>query len=68
MTGRFEFLLGLPALRPGALWSRATATLGAPVMISANALSPLARRQAGAARMGWILTASHLNLVSYATG
>ena len=38
MTGRFEFLLGLPALRPGALWSRAKA-LEAPVMISANALS-----------------------------
>ena len=38
MTGRFEFLLGLPALRPGALWSRAR-SLRAPVMISANALS-----------------------------
>ena len=38
MNGRFEFLLGLPALRPGALWSRAQ-SLGAPIMISANALS-----------------------------
>jgi hypothetical protein len=38
MTKRFEFLLGLPALRPGALWSCATA-IGTPVLISANALS-----------------------------
>jgi len=35
---RFTFLLGLPALRPGALWQRAQA-LAAPVLISANALS-----------------------------
>jgi hypothetical protein len=34
----FEFLLGLPALRPGALWSQAIA-LNAPTLISANALS-----------------------------
>jgi hypothetical protein len=34
----FQFLLGLPALRPGALWSRA-ATLNTPVLLSANALS-----------------------------
>ncbi len=38
MNGSFEFLLGLPALRPGALWSRAT-SIGAPVLLSANALS-----------------------------
>ena len=34
----FTFLLGLPTLRPGALWSRAVA-LNAPVFVSANALS-----------------------------
>ncbi len=38
MTGHFEFLLGLPTLRPGALWSRAV-SIGAPVLLSANALS-----------------------------
>ena len=38
MNGHFEFLLGLPALRPGALWARAR-FLDAPVLISANALS-----------------------------
>jgi hypothetical protein len=38
MTRAFEFLLGLPALRPGALWSQAL-TLNAPTLISANALS-----------------------------
>lgn len=36
--GPFAFLLGLPALRPGAIWSRAIA-LNAPTLISANALS-----------------------------
>ena len=36
--GPFAFLLGLPTLRPGALWSRAVA-LNAPVLVSANALS-----------------------------
>ena len=35
---RAAFLLGLPALREGPLWSTARA-LGAPVLISANALS-----------------------------
>jgi len=38
MTRAFEFLLGLPALRPGAIWSQALA-LNAPTLISANALS-----------------------------
>ena len=38
MNGHFEFLLGLPALRPGALWARAR-SLDGPVLISANALS-----------------------------
>jgi hypothetical protein len=36
MNGHFEFLLGLPALRPGALWARAR-SLDAPVLVSANA-------------------------------
>lgn len=35
---RPTFLLGLPALREGALWAMAR-TLGAPVLVSANALS-----------------------------
>ena len=35
---RATFLLGLPALREGALWATARA-LGAPVLVSANALS-----------------------------
>jgi hypothetical protein len=38
MKTGFEFLLGLPALRPGALWSRAL-SIGAPALLSANALS-----------------------------
>ena len=37
-AGTFAFLLGLPALRPGALWAQAR-RLGAPVLVSANALS-----------------------------
>ena len=37
MTGP-TFLLGLPALREGALW-RAARPLGATVLVSANALS-----------------------------
>ena len=34
----FAFLLGLPMLRPGALWSRAVA-LDSPILVGANALS-----------------------------
>lgn len=37
-TGRPTFLLGLPALRDGALW-QAVRRLAAPVLVSANALS-----------------------------
>jgi len=35
MTGRIEFLLGVPTLRNGTLW-RAVRRLDAPTVVSAN--------------------------------
>jgi hypothetical protein len=63
MTGHFEFLLGLPTLRPGALWSRAV-SIGAPVLLSANALSRW--RNDGLGLRHWDgFDGRHLGLVSH---
>jgi hypothetical protein len=46
MSRGIDFLLGLPALRDGPLW-RTAVSLGAPVLISANALSRWRRDSLG---------------------
>ena len=63
MTRSFEFLLGLPTLRPGPLWSRAV-SIGAPVLLSANALSRW--RNDGLGLRHWDgFDGRHLGLVSH---
>jgi hypothetical protein len=63
MNGHFELLLGLPAHCPGALWARVR-SLDAPVLISANALSPW--RVDGLGLRHWDgFDGRHLDLVSH---